>query len=208
MRENISPEEKLLRLIRGPKKNGVANNVGISSHSANTTDTTSAHSLPNKRNFIGFKRYQSLFSARNVIIFTFVVALLYLLLAFIMPFVFTSVALVQPSSAGPSKKEIEQKKDTRDLDSYMEPIKNKNIFTSSGAATQQPAAALNSDIMKDINLVGIVSGDSPQAIIEDKKSQKTYYLIKGQSFGDMQVDDIREGKVIINYQGQKYELYL
>ena len=76
------------------------------------------------------------------------------------------------------------------------------------AGTSQPAIAANVDLLKDITLVGIITGANPQAVIEDKKSLKNYYVTKGQFIGQMQVEDIQEGKIIINYKGQKYELYL
>ena len=59
------------------------------------------------------------------------------------------------------------------------------------------------DISERIGLVGIITGDKPQAIIEDKKAQKTYYMSKGQSFDGYVVEEIYDDKVIINYEGRK-----
>ncbi|MCX5712178.1 MAG: hypothetical protein NTY47_03770 [Candidatus Omnitrophica bacterium] len=93
------------------------------------------------------------------------------------------------------------------FDQYKQSISGRNIFGQT--SSDSPAtAAIDSNLIKDISLVGILAGDNPQAIIEDKKTQKTFYVIKGQYFGEFQLEDIQEGKVILNYHGQRYELYL
>ncbi len=93
---------------------------------------------------------------------------------------------------------------------YLDGIKNRQIFSSQ--ATQQESegakSAVNAQMIKDLSLIGIISGENPQIIIEDKKNQKTFYLSKGQFISEFQVEDIQEGKATLNYQGQKYELYL
>ena len=61
---------------------------------------------------------------------------------------------------------------------------------------------------EQVGLVGIVAGDNPQAIIEDKKAQKTYYLNKGQSFNGYVVEEILENKVVLDYEGKKISLFL
>jgi type II secretory pathway component PulC len=65
---------------------------------------------------------------------------------------------------------------------------------------------VGTELMKEINLLGVISGANPQAVIEDKKSGKTYYVTEGQMIGDFQVEEIGYGKIILNYNGQKFEL--
>lgn len=62
------------------------------------------------------------------------------------------------------------------------------------------------EILGNFNLLGIISGDNNQAIIEDKALKKTYFLYKGDSFGDLKVYDIKESAVILDYEGEKIEL--
>jgi len=62
------------------------------------------------------------------------------------------------------------------------------------------------EILGNLNLLGIISGDNNQAIIEDKTLKKTYFLYKGDSFGDLKVYDIKESVVILDYNGEKIEL--
>ena len=91
---------------------------------------------------------------------------------------------------------------------YESQIKGKQLFGASSAtksAGEQPAGM---DISKKFNLVGIIAGDQPQAIIEDKETQKTYYLYAGQSFGDATVEEVNNGKVVLNYKGERVTLVL
>jgi len=102
-------------------------------------------------------------------------------------------------AAGPERKPIE---------SYIEDVGGRRIFGGASGATAAPQAAVSADIAGDMNLVGIISGENPQAVIEDKKNQRTYYLSEGQMIGDLRVDSIQEGKIILDRMGQKFELHL
>lgn len=93
-------------------------------------------------------------------------------------------------------------------DSYSSAVSNKNIFSPYSGGLGGDNVAVSGDISEKLGLVGVITGDSPQAIIEDKKSQKTYYLNKGQSFDGYIVEEISEGKVILNSGGNKISLFL
>ncbi len=87
---------------------------------------------------------------------------------------------------------------------------NRQIFVSPAEQKTEKLmiSGVNIDLIKDMSLVGIIAGENPQAIIEDKKTQKTFYLSRGQFMGEFQVKEIKEGKVILDYKGQSYELYM
>lgn len=61
-------------------------------------------------------------------------------------------------------------------------------------------------VVKNLNILGIVAGDNNQAIIEDKQSKKTYFLYKGDSFGEFKVLDIKDSGVILEHKGERIEL--
>jgi type II secretory pathway component PulC len=92
---------------------------------------------------------------------------------------------------------------------YLEGIKARNIFGSFSAAgyTGRALSDSSSDL-NNINLVGVITGIRPQAVIEDRKTQKTYSLSEGQSGGGMRVEKIEEKRVTVDYHGQRYELSL
>ncbi|MGE5308239.1 MAG: hypothetical protein ACM3OC_04075 [Deltaproteobacteria bacterium] len=96
------------------------------------------------------------------------------------------------------------------LDQYLENMDAGAVFKVQMAAGQagQGKEAVLPELIKDLNLLGIVSGDVPQAVIENKKDQQTYYLTKGQFIDEMRVSDIQENKVILEYKGKHAELHL
>jgi hypothetical protein len=90
---------------------------------------------------------------------------------------------------------------------------SRNIFAP--VAKEEPQAAAPKEegpkleeVKAQLSLLGVIGGASPQVIIEDKRTQKTYFLNKGSSFDDIEVDDILENKVILIYKGKQFELVL
>jgi type II secretory pathway component PulC len=91
---------------------------------------------------------------------------------------------------------------------YSNMISGKSIFGVSSDAQAESQADASDSSGDSVGLVGIVSGNNPQAIVEDKKGQKTYYITKGQSVNGITVDDIGEGSVTLDYKGKKMTLSL
>lgn len=67
-----------------------------------------------------------------------------------------------------------------------------------------PGAALDS--LKNYSLMGVISGENPQAIVEDKKTKQTLYLQKGQSLGEFKVKDVQDGKITLESGAETAEL--
>ena len=64
------------------------------------------------------------------------------------------------------------------------------------------------DVIKDLNLVGIIQDGTRKAVIEDKKTAKTYFLRAADSIGDMKVSEIKEDEVILEAAGGSFTLTL
>jgi hypothetical protein len=100
------------------------------------------------------------------------------------------------------------------FDYYSAQAGSRNIFapiaTEEAKAQTAPAeqGPKLEDVKGQLSLLGVVSGETPQAIIEDKRTQKTYFLNKGSTFDDIEVGDIFENKVILTYKGKQFELVL
>ncbi len=62
------------------------------------------------------------------------------------------------------------------------------------------------DFVKELNLLGIVEGNRVQAVVEDKETNKTFFLYEGDSLGELKVYNIKKSKVILDYKGDKIEL--
>ena len=147
---------------------------------------------------------------KEIIIVAFIVSCGYLIISLIYPLLAVKKNILpevkQEAIVEPKPETIEGPKP---YDFYLKGIKERQIFSSSQIeGVTKPQSGINTDLLRDITLVGIIAGDTPQAIVEDKKTQKTYYLTKGQFIGEMQVEGIEEGKIILNYRGEKFELYL
>ncbi|MCX5716132.1 MAG: hypothetical protein NTV07_04630 [Candidatus Omnitrophica bacterium] len=98
---------------------------------------------------------------------------------------------------------------------FSEGAASKNIFqpivkeeTAPQASAEAEQAKKTEEIKSQLSLLGVVWGEKPQAIIEDKKAQKTYFLSKGETFDSIEVKDILENKVVLFYNGQQFELVL
>lgn len=194
MRDNISPEERLLKLIRGKKKEDVPLKPSVKH---------ATYSFARK--YLAF-----FYNSRRIIIITLGASFIYLVASFLYPMLgLRKIKLPQVTPEKINESKTEPTQEIKPYEFYLEAAKGRQIFSSAAAQELgQPASGVGVDSIKDINLVGIISGENPQAVIEDKKTQKTYYLNKGQLMGEFQVEDIQEGKIILNYKGQRYELFM
>lgn len=203
MKDNFLPEEKLLRLIKNQKKKETPSQLPVG------PDTKSA--LVRQGIFFLPQNYIAFLSLKKIILGLFILSCIYLVIVLAYPwFALQKIDLPKLDLEAPIEDKPLEKEETRPYSYYLEGIRQRQIFAS-GSPTQelsQPVAIASADLVKDISLIGIISGANPQAIIEDKKLQKTFYVSKGQLIGELQVEEIKEGKIILNYKGQRYELYL
>ena len=190
MKKDISPEEKLLHLIRGQK----------------TGDAQKPAMHPGQ----WLRRHFTASLLRNCSAGLFLLSLVYL--AYVLVYPYTNAGKIKLPEQGKQKKSLSSvsplPEETRPLEFYTQALKEDRLFGSMPAGQAQLPAAATAEALKDISLVGIVSGEPGQAVIEDKQAQRTYYVTKGQSVAEYQVEDIQEGKIILNRNGQKYELYI
>lgn len=210
MKDNISPEEKLLRLIKGQKRTETTADKVIPV-STSTLPKPDLKPLQNQSFlWLGFYRYV-VSLRKKIIAMAFLVSSMYLVVSLVYPWVGLK-KIKLPKITSPIMREPEirlEKKGIKPYEFYLEGIQGRQIFSiKSGQERQRPISGANVDLIKDISLVGIIAGENPQAIVEDKNTHKSYYLNKGQFIGEFQLEDIREGKIILNYHGQRYELYL
>jgi len=195
MKKGPTPEEKLLRLIRGQKSNL----------------TLPAAQLKKQKTYTLIPKQLDSLTMRKALWAIFALNCVYLVVSLAYPlFIPQEAAVLKLRGENTPSESITLVKDARPYEFYSAAIKNRQIFGGSGLPSEASGAPviLGDEQIKEINLVGIVSGDNPQAVVEDKKTQKTYYVSKNQFIGQFQVEDIQEGKIILSYNGNKYEIYL
>lgn len=197
----------MLRLIRGQKKSLIPVLAGGNLNAPVPVKIQGG--IIQKRAF-KFEKYLPRLNTNILILIGLVTSSLYLLSAFAYPLFVTKKTIFLPEKPLDNlteTKEAIKQEEIKPYDFYTQGIKTKQIFGAASAQlTQESAVTVGANLIKDINLLGVISGDSPQAVIEDKKSQKTYYVTKGQLIGEFQVEDIGGGKIILNYSGQRFEL--
>ena len=121
----------------------------------------------------------------------------------------TAAALLEKGSS-PQEFSVALPTAPRSSEEYLQTIQKRDLFQPSlpskegGSSTPSALEAR----LKDFVLMGIISGKTPQAIVEDKKEQKTHFLREGEGIGGLRVEQILEGKVILTYEGEQFELVL
>ena len=62
------------------------------------------------------------------------------------------------------------------------------------------------DLAAPLALMGVVEGEPPQAIIQDRKTQQTYFLYEGDTLGEITIRRVRPGVVTLEYDGDEMDL--
>jgi hypothetical protein len=198
MRDNQSPEEKLLRLIRKDKG------------SSSAADAPKPELSGTAKILAPRQAFSLNFNASFVIKSLFFISCLYLIYCYLDPLLFPKEQKGFKSAIVVEEEKVEPLPTLKPYDSYHQGVQGQELFAAltSTEVMVAPAKDVNLDLIKDLSLVGVLSGENPEAIIQNKKDQKTFYVAKNGFFGEFQVEDIQEGKVILGYHGQKYELFL
>ena len=88
---------------------------------------------------------------------------------------------------------------------------SKKLFKACGALETkkiQLAADSRKEMIQHLNLVGIVSDKDVQAVIEDTKTSKIYYVKAGDSLSGVAVKAIKDQEVVLDDAGAQYSLLL
>lgn len=230
MKKDFSPEERLLRLIKGAKKkeaprpeeppppriqpqvepppsvSGFARRPDVP-REVKPARQERAISIP-----LPFKLKDVNMRALNSV---FIALLTCIILYFAFDIVYTAyikesdMEVITEDASRPANVEEAKALEIKPYSYYSSSIEGRNIFMPPQVEADAVATGPSiEEVMADFSLIGIIAGDRPQAIIEDKKSAKSHFLYEGNSVGLVKVLEIKEGSVIMEYQGQKFELVL
>lgn len=230
MHDNISPEERLLRLIRGDGRESSRKDEKITkdldaSQSERVIQEqptlrkkpTEKSSLSGKFNLGKIKEHFSFNQINRILLAIFLILGVYLLADFLI----TSPNRIEKRILAPlAPKEIKgvalgvsdktpAEGRFKPISYYSEPVKSRNLFTTAASKTEQvrPSPSFLEMVSK-LKLQGIISGANPQAVIEDTKTKQVYFLSPGERISEMELKEILPGKVKLNYYGQELELAL
>lgn len=94
---------------------------------------------------------------------------------------------------------------------YVEQIRKRDIFkigpktVSKETAPAAPPSALI-EATQHLKLVGISWSRDPDAMIEDSRALRTFFVKRGQMIGRVKIEAIFKDKVVISYDGEEVEL--
>jgi len=92
---------------------------------------------------------------------------------------------------------------------YLDSVKKRDIFRMGSKLPQDESEVISSkaaEATKTLKLVGISWSESPDAMIEDTKAGKTFFVKKGQLVGDFKVEAVLKEKVVLRYGAESIEL--
>lgn len=95
---------------------------------------------------------------------------------------------------------------------YFEKVRERDIFkmgakkpTTVGGPPRSPSSRII-EATQHLKLVGISWSNDPDAMIEDSKALRTFFIKRGQMIGEVKVQAIFKDKVILSYAGEEIEL--
>ena len=94
------------------------------------------------------------------------------------------------------------------IEEVLAQAKRRNVFTFLPEPSQAQASLAPdiTEMLSNFKLVGIIWSNSPQAMIENPKEQRTFLLSQGEQIGQVKIKKIFQDKVVIEVEGQEQEL--
>ncbi|MDD5130335.1 MAG: hypothetical protein PHS66_04735 [Candidatus Omnitrophica bacterium] len=92
---------------------------------------------------------------------------------------------------------------------YLEKVRERDIFTmgaKKAAAASTAPSSKNLELAASLKLVGISWSNDPDAMVEDTKALKTFFVKRGDMVGDARVQAIFKDKIILSLDNEEFEL--
>ena len=95
---------------------------------------------------------------------------------------------------------------------FLEKVRQRDIFkmghkeqVTSEVAIKNPSSTII-EATQHLKLVGISWSNDPDAMIEDTKASRTFFVKRGQLIGEIKVQAIFKDKIVLSYAGEEIEL--
>ena len=229
MAENkpITPEQQLLKLIEGQGKPGAEGKTAQGKPRGRSISLRSFAKIPSailaSLSFWKRRAKKKSFSKRSPFSIGEVNKALVAVTAVLFVYVIFDAAasarnLQRPPNFAPMKEaKAKAAKETTaplaEASYYLQKVSSRDIFKEGDVplAVQTAPEAVNmmetADAVAGLALVGISWSSNPDAIIEDKSKQRTYFVKRGQDVGDgVKVEAIFKDHVVVTYEDREYEL--
>ena len=193
---NFHPEDRLLRLIKGEKK-----------------EREGSDRLKRVLSILKMKPVVSINQILPVIISA---LLIYTAYIWIRPGTSEEILIPSPrvidsrviNSGVASLKSADKK--LKPSSFYSSMVKKRNLFKQLAAnPVILPEVKVDMrKLVKDLKLIGIVLDEGTQAIIENRKTRSVLYLNEGGAVGELKVSRISESSVTLSYGTETIDLFL
>ena len=197
----MTPEEKLLKLIRKKKDSSVP----IESENGKGNEKKAGRIIQPEK-----KKGNSLKLANHLLVIIVFIAAGYIGVKY---FSQAEKKNEDAELAVPAPKPKAEPKnlvvpETKPFSFYQSVMEQRDIFQSpwDKATAVATAAAPAADLAKQLKLVGIVLDKNPQAVIENVKTKETLFLSVGDSVENAVLQEIHEDKVLFLYNEESVEL--
>lgn len=203
--ENITPEEKLLKLIENPLAQKQKIHPALKARGAKSGGSWFGGLHIDKNTFVPVDlQTVNKIAAMLCVLFTVV---------FIFDFTRLGAELKNRFEQISSNTTIleEKEKDASslkfDLIEILAQSKKRNIFTflPPKEAVVVPTAN-TAEAISSLKLVGIIWSQKPQAMIESIKENKTYLLSAGEKIGDLNIKSVLRDRVVLGKDEREWEL--
>lgn len=206
--KDLSPEEKLLNLIKKKSRHrlhaGEEKSPDIPVPAEAVSYAVQKQSFMQIDNLLRLENIKTL----NMILF-------FMLLAIIIYFAF-DIFMLSDDGLQPVLDEKQPVVETDEIkyepySFYSKEFTGKRVFKLStkedAKRFDEPEVPIE-ELMANFSLLGIVSGENPQVIIEDKSANKTFFLRQGQTAGGLLLKKIEDGTITLIYKGEEFNLSL
>ena len=161
-----------------------------------------------------FNRLLNLTNLRRVLFLLIVVSFVYVLYS--LAFVEDNYSLTKLVSypAGSARQVVGDKQSQeKDYSAFLKDVAGKKIFAPVKIKKAKTKKTVDRSklkkVIESLRVAGIIGTGGKKVIIEDKRKNTTFHLRQGETFlGDIRVEKISNDSVVLDYQGEKFELYL
>ncbi len=202
---SFHPEDRLLRLIRGEKKEQTGSKKLVK---------FSVRSDWLKQ-MLSVLKMEPVISINQILPVIISILLIYTAYIWIRPG--TSEEILIPSTSAASLKSTDKKQqiglsnqNLKPSSFYSSMAKKRNLFKQLAAnPVILPETRIDiGQLVKDLKLIGIVLDERTQAIIENRKTKSVLYLNEGSAVGELKVSKISESSVTLSYGSETIDLFL
>jgi len=207
-KDKVTPEEKLLRIIENPASEAKKHRF-FESYKKKAPDLKLliAKIKGFRLNKTTLKK-MNLHIANRIVVGACVFFTLFLIFSFISDNIHYRRSFEKLSSEAAVESVIDE--DLPEIDvteaELAKETRQRNIFSFLPPKVEAAVITEVPTVITEFKLVGILWSDNPQAMIEDIKDQKTYFLRTGEKIKEITVKKILRNKVVLGRDEREWEL--